>query len=44
MVPALHTEYTLSQCTQIVRYMIVENGLVCMEENFRDFIETKLNK
>jgi hypothetical protein len=24
--------------------MIVENGLVCIEENFRGFIKTKLNK
>jgi len=52
MASALHTEHTVSQCTQTVRYMKVENGLVraracvcvCAEGNCRDFIETKLNK
>jgi len=44
MVSALHTEYTVSQCIHIVRYMIVENGLGCIERNFRDFTETKLKK
>jgi hypothetical protein len=44
MASALRTEHTLSQCTHIVRYMKVENGLVCVEGNFGDFIDTKLNK
>ena len=30
MASALHTKHTVSQCSQIVRYMKVENGLVCV--------------